>query len=357
MKTSDISTDTNIRPIDTSSADFADLVRSVKERGIIQPIIVDDLGCVVAGHRRLAAAIEAGLTDVPTVVRHTAGSARTLDQIVENVHRADLTPWELGEALREVKESEKLSLQKLAGATGLSKSHVGNLIAAATKIGPDIRQALETLTDDGHGVKPTMADLFAMSALPADEHEWAVDVLRSGRHVRDVLNEEQEQAEDSEGPDAPPGSEESIMAIRRREVKTVIAALTGAKKRDQALVRQVLEWATGASDYVDPIVVEALKAGEKQRRADEKARAAKAAEREAAKAEREAAKVAREAERAEKRNARLMKAHEAVDRAEKNAEKARIDGDLAKTETCLDRLEVAKEKLAKLLEQQQSQQA
>ena len=82
--------------LDPASVD--DLAASIAthrdQGGILQPLLVTPDGTVVAGHRRLAAARRAGLTDVPVIVRSLSPVEQLEIQLVENLQRADLTPIE-----------------------------------------------------------------------------------------------------------------------------------------------------------------------------------------------------------------------------------------------------------------------
>lgn len=84
-----------------SLGDLSELVRSINAHGILEPLVVlpaDDDGVytIVAGHRRYAAALKAGVTDAPAVVRHLTPVEVIEAMLSENVNRADLTVAEPG---------------------------------------------------------------------------------------------------------------------------------------------------------------------------------------------------------------------------------------------------------------------
>src|SRR5437016_12569698 len=79
-----------------------DLTDSVREYGVLQPIRLRRFGSryeVIAGHRRLAAARRAGLTELPAVVVNADDRRVLIESLIENIQREDLNPDDRGEAL------------------------------------------------------------------------------------------------------------------------------------------------------------------------------------------------------------------------------------------------------------------
>jgi hypothetical protein len=82
---------------------FAELVHSVREFGVLQPIVVRPKGSdfeLIMGERRLRASKEAGLEAIPAVIRETADENMLRDALLENLHRANLNPLEEGKRLQ-----------------------------------------------------------------------------------------------------------------------------------------------------------------------------------------------------------------------------------------------------------------
>lgn len=114
--------------------DLNDLIQSVKEKGILQPILVRpvagqaDAYEIVAGERRWRAAQAAKLHDVPVLVREmTDGEALEL-AIIENVQRADLNAIEEAAAYQELMDRFGYTQEKLAAQVGKSRPHVANTL-------------------------------------------------------------------------------------------------------------------------------------------------------------------------------------------------------------------------------------
>jgi len=117
-----------------AEGDLNDLVASVKEKGILQPILVRPVAGepnayeIVAGERRWRAAQLAKLHDVPVVVRELSDGEALELAIVENVQRADLNAIEEAAGYHELMERFGYTQDKLAGEVGKSRPHVANTL-------------------------------------------------------------------------------------------------------------------------------------------------------------------------------------------------------------------------------------
>jgi len=117
------------------SADLDDLAASVREKGVVQPILVRPLADgintyeIIAGERRWRAAQKAGLHEVPVVV-HEASDKEALElAIIENVQRTDLNPLEEAHGYQQLIDDHGYSAAGLAGAIGKSRPHVANTLS------------------------------------------------------------------------------------------------------------------------------------------------------------------------------------------------------------------------------------
>jgi ParB family chromosome partitioning protein len=117
-----------------SDAELEELAASIRERGIIQPIVVRsvrglvDAYEIIAGERRWRAAQRAGLHEVPIVV-HEASDAEALElAIVENVQRADLDPIEEATGYQRLADEFGYSQDDIAKIVGKSRPHVANTL-------------------------------------------------------------------------------------------------------------------------------------------------------------------------------------------------------------------------------------
>lgn len=114
--------------------DLSDLVESVKEKGVLQPILVRpvageiDAYEIVAGERRWRAAQKAKLHDVPVVIREMTDRESLEIAIIENVQRADLNAVEEAIAYRELMDRFGYTQEDVAKQVGKSRSHVANTL-------------------------------------------------------------------------------------------------------------------------------------------------------------------------------------------------------------------------------------
>ena len=119
------------------SQPLEELAASIKENGVIQPIVVRRLAAetsggvryeIVAGERRWQAAKLAGLADIPTIVRELTDKEATAVALIENIQREELTPAEEARALKRLVEEFSLTHEGVAEVVGRSRASVTNLM-------------------------------------------------------------------------------------------------------------------------------------------------------------------------------------------------------------------------------------
>jgi ParB family transcriptional regulator, chromosome partitioning protein len=115
-----------------SEAQLEELAASIRERGLVQPIVVrpsaGDIYEIVAGERRWRAAQLANLHDVPVIVRTLNDQEAVEIAIIENVQREDLNAIEEGEGYRLLIEGHDYTQEDLARIVGKSRSHLANTL-------------------------------------------------------------------------------------------------------------------------------------------------------------------------------------------------------------------------------------
>lgn len=111
---------------------IAELAASIREHGVIQPLVVRLNGTggyeLVAGERRLRAAKQAGLTEVPVVIREAADDAMLALALIENLQREDLNAIEEAEGYKRLQEDFGLSQEEIADKVGKSRPAVANAL-------------------------------------------------------------------------------------------------------------------------------------------------------------------------------------------------------------------------------------
>jgi ParB family chromosome partitioning protein len=121
-----------------------ELAESIRQQGIIQPIIVEkvfDSYTIIAGERRFRAAKMAGLSEVPVIVRSFSEEEKLEIALIENVQREDLNPIEEAYAYKELMERNNLSQESLAQKIGKKRSTVANAVRLL-KLPEDMQESI-----------------------------------------------------------------------------------------------------------------------------------------------------------------------------------------------------------------------
>jgi len=109
-----------------------ELKSSILRQGILQPVVVRPAGSryqLILGERRLRATRAAGLASIPAQVRMVESNEEMLElAILENVHREDLTPIELAQAILRLQQQYNLTQESVAEKMGMSRAHIANLV-------------------------------------------------------------------------------------------------------------------------------------------------------------------------------------------------------------------------------------
>ncbi|KIH77667.1 chromosome partitioning protein, ParB family [Geoalkalibacter ferrihydriticus] len=166
-----------------NDAKMEELVASIREKGIIQPLVVrrqDDHYQIIAGERRWRAAQKAGLSEVPVVIQDVSEDWALEMALIENIQREDLNPIEEAEAYRNLVSNFDLTQEEVARRVGKDRSSVANALRLLKL--PEVvrRDLLESRLSMGHA--------RALLALESDEDivEASSELQRKGLSVRDV---------------------------------------------------------------------------------------------------------------------------------------------------------------------------
>ena len=131
-----------------------ELADSIKAQGVMQPIIVRQVGNqryeIVAGERRWRACQLAGLADIPALIRNISDEAAIAMALIENIQRENLNPIEEAMALRRLQSEFSLSQQEVATAVGKSRSVVANLLRLLSLESEVLEHLQSGALDTGH---------------------------------------------------------------------------------------------------------------------------------------------------------------------------------------------------------------
>lgn len=133
---------------------LAELVVSIKEVGLLQPVVVrkvsPDSYELIMGERRWRACREAGLERIPTIVRATDDEKLLLDALLENLHRAQLNPLEEAAAYDQLLKDFKCTHDQLADRIGRSRPQVSNTLRLLRLSPPVQRRVAAGVLSAGH---------------------------------------------------------------------------------------------------------------------------------------------------------------------------------------------------------------
>ncbi|MBW2434680.1 MAG: ParB/RepB/Spo0J family partition protein [Deltaproteobacteria bacterium] len=164
-------------------AELEELSQSIKEQGILQPLLVreeNDAYELIAGERRLRAAKRAGLTQVPVIIKRITDSKLLELSIVENIQRANLNPMEESEAYHRLIIEFHLTQDEAATRVGKSRSTVANFLR--------LRQLPEAIRTSIQKGDLSMGHARALLGTPNPTQQLAAwrSVVKKGLSVRET---------------------------------------------------------------------------------------------------------------------------------------------------------------------------
>lgn len=166
-------------------AALTELAESIKEHGILQPVVVRKAGKnfeLVVGERRFRAAKLAKLKEIPAITKELTDQQMMELAILENLQREDLTPIEEAEAYQKLMEALNLTQEQLAFRLGKSRPHIANHVRLLA-LPKDVRQLIsDKKLSMGHG--RTLLGLRSKKLIP----ETAERVVKEGLNVRQLEN-------------------------------------------------------------------------------------------------------------------------------------------------------------------------
>lgn len=182
------------------TGELNDLAASVKERGVVQPILVRpvagsaDAYEIIAGERRWRAAQKVGLHDVPVAIHDVTDSEALELAIIENVQRTDLNPLEEATGYRQLLDEHDYSQGQLAGVIGKSRAHIANTLRLLKLPDP-----VQTLVRNGELSAGHARTLVSAS----DPVAMAQRILEAGMSVREAEALAESNRPDAKAPPTP----------------------------------------------------------------------------------------------------------------------------------------------------------
>lgn len=183
LKIIDVEPNKNQPRISFDDEKIEELSNSIREYGVIQPIIVtkqNDYYKIVAGERRWRASKKAGLVEIPAIVREYTEQTNKEVALIENIQREDLNPIEKARALKEMIEKYGMKQQELADKLGISRSGIANTMRILNLDKRVMDLAMEGKLTEGH-----CRSLLGIED-KEKQYQAALYIIESGDSVRDV---------------------------------------------------------------------------------------------------------------------------------------------------------------------------
>lgn len=185
---------------------LSELVHSIREFGVMQPIVVRAVPVtdgptryqLVMGERRWRATQKAGLETIPAIVRETADDSMLRDALLENIHRAQLNPLEEAAAYQQLLDEFGVTHDELATKIGRSRPLISNMIRLLRLPIPVQRRVAAGVLSAGHA-----RALLSLEGGAERQEELAARIVAEGLSVR--ATEEAVTLANRAGPSDPPG--------------------------------------------------------------------------------------------------------------------------------------------------------
>lgn len=201
-----------------------ELAESIKEYGVIQPIIVtkeDDHYKIVAGERRWRAAKRAGISEIPAIVREYTEQINREVALIENIQRENLNPIEKAFALKELLEKYELTQMQLSERLGISRSRIANTIRILNLDERVIELARTGELSEGH-----CRSLLRIED-PEKQYQTAKFIIESGDSVHEV--EKQIMAKQTKGERTAKKAKNSRYNALYRDIEDSFRSFFGSK--------------------------------------------------------------------------------------------------------------------------------
>lgn len=207
------------RQINVDTPEFRELVLDIRDRGLLQPLVVNTVGTryrLMAGHRRLLACRAADLLDAPCNVLTVPEETEIDYTLRENLHREDMSPVDEGAAFGAMTEGLGLSVQQIAERVGKSVAYVRDRLKLVTG-DPDVMAAVR----DGR-ISLSVALELLRCEHAGDRANLLYHAARSGWNARSVRNQVNKYAADRAA--LPPTADPETPLVSR-EVAPVLTAV------------------------------------------------------------------------------------------------------------------------------------
>ncbi len=204
---------------------LAELADSIKEHGVIQPIIVtkkDDYYQIIAGERRWRASKKVGLKTIPAIIR-TYDDKKTREvSLIENIQRQNLNPLETAKAIKELMEEHEMTQDEISKSLGKSRSAIANTLRILN-LDSRVQEMIEMgQISEGH------ARSIASISSPEKQYKFALDIVNFDMNVRDAENYAKD-VKKGKTPKKPSKAVKGKLEVITKDIENKLKAALGTK--------------------------------------------------------------------------------------------------------------------------------
>ncbi|MEA2093865.1 MAG: ParB/RepB/Spo0J family partition protein, partial [Pseudomonadota bacterium] len=208
--------------VDMHPESLQELADSISEQGVVQPIVVRGIGEgryeIIAGERRWRAAQQAGLHEIPAVIRDVDDRSAIAIALIENIQRENLNPLEEARALKRLIDEFEVTHEEAAQAVGRSRAAVSNLLRLL-----DLEDAVKEMVERGELEMGHARALLALGG--AKQLKAAQQVIAQGLTVRATERLVQQLQKPKTSRPAAPSTDPDIQRLETRLADTLGASV------------------------------------------------------------------------------------------------------------------------------------
>ncbi len=218
-----------------------ELADSIKEHGVIQPIIVskrDEYYQIIAGERRWRASKKAGLKTIPAIIRDYDEKKIREISLIENIQRQNLNPVETAKAIKELMDVHDMTQDDIAKTLGKSRSTIANTLRVL-----NLDERVQEMIESGQ-ISEGHARTLASIESPAKQYKLALDIINMDLSVRDAENYAKSKKEGKEFKKPAPkkGKLEVICKDLENEMKRVLGTKVTLNAATKSRGKIVIEY-------------------------------------------------------------------------------------------------------------------
>lgn len=218
-----------------------ELADSIKEHGVIQPIIVtkkEDYYQIIAGERRWRASKKAGMKTIPAIIREYDEKKIREISLIENIQRQNLNPIETAKAIKELMDEHDLTQDEIAKTLGKSRSTIANTLRVL-----NLDERVQEMIENGQ-ISEGHARTLASIESPTKQYKLALDIINMDLSVRDAENYAKSKKEGKEFKKTAPkkGKLEVICQEIENEMKRVLGTKVTLNAATKSRGKIVIEY-------------------------------------------------------------------------------------------------------------------